>query len=166
MTAVFATAAGQTNTSLAPAAWFSLPSPQLLKIATALEASIEDIPPVEFDAGLADPTLTADTLTIGEWSSNSPTPPTSDPDVLPDRTESDLVPGEFDYQTYRLVHASGFLERKEPENDDLFSRLARNIFEPEIFRVGRTTVCCSVLTAIKRKNPLCLLNPMVLNVSW
>ena len=34
--------------------------------------------------------------------------------------------------------------------------------------VGKTTVSCSILTAIKRKNPLCLINvnPYFLKVSW
>jgi len=42
-----------------------------------------------------------------------------------------------------------------------------SIFEPEVFYVGRrTTMSCSILTAIKRKNPLCLLNPIIFNVSW
>jgi len=41
-----------------------------------------------------------------------------------------------------------------------------SVFRPEEFQVGRTTVSCSIFTAIKRKNPLCLLNPLVLSVSW
>lgn len=75
-------------------------------------------------------------------------------------------PGEFDYQSYRLLHENAVLRRKEPELDDFFSRTVREVFVPEPFRIGKTTVCCSLITAIKRKNPLCLLNPMVLNVSW
>jgi hypothetical protein len=50
--------------------------------------------------------------------------------------------------------------------EDLGSRFCESIFQPEEFRVGKTKVACSLLTAIKRKNPLCLLNPIILNVSW
>jgi hypothetical protein len=52
------------------------------------------------------------------------------------------------------------LERK-PDNF-----LART-FEPEIIRIGKhAEFSCSVVTAVKRKNPLCLLNPMFLNLNW
>jgi hypothetical protein len=52
------------------------------------------------------------------------------------------------------------------KSEDVFSRSIDSIFRPEEFRVGKTTVSCSILTAIKRKNPLCLLNPLFVNVSW
>jgi hypothetical protein len=41
-----------------------------------------------------------------------------------------------------------------------------SVLRPEELHVGRTTVSCSILTAIKRKNPFCLLNPLFLSVSW
>jgi len=40
------------------------------------------------------------------------------------------------------------------------------IFEPEVIHLRKVDISCSAITAIKRKNPLCLLNPIVLNVSW
>lgn len=51
-------------------------------------------------------------------------------------------------------------------SEDLGTRFFESIFQPEEFRVGKTKVACSLLTAIKRKNPLCLINPIVLNISW
>jgi len=87
-------------------------------------------------------------------------------DCINDQVVLDSYLGEFDYQTYRLLSESNFLKRPEPEPDDLFSRAANEIFKPEPVRIGKTTVCFSVVTAIKRKNPLCLVNPMVLNISW
>ncbi len=39
-------------------------------------------------------------------------------------------------------------------------------FRTEVYHVGKTKISCSLLTAIKRKNPLCLLNPIFLNISW
>jgi hypothetical protein len=42
-----------------------------------------------------------------------------------------------------------------------------SVFRPEEFHIGRTaTLSCSIATAIKRRNPLCLLNPTFLHVSW
>jgi hypothetical protein len=40
-------------------------------------------------------------------------------------------------------------------------RWMTDIFEPEVFQLGHFTVGCTVATALKRKNPLCLLNPYV-----
>jgi hypothetical protein len=74
-------------------------------------------------------------------------------------------PNEFDLRTLRRLEDGGFMKRPR-KPDDLFSRIATGIFDPEPVRIGKTTVCCSVITAIKRKNPLCLLNPIVLAVSW
>ena len=51
-------------------------------------------------------------------------------------------------------------------SDDPLTRCLDSVFRPEEFHVGKTTVSCSILTAIKRKNPLCLINPIFLNVSW
>lgn len=40
-------------------------------------------------------------------------------------------------------------------------RWFRDVFEPEVFHLGHMTVGSSFATAIKRRNPLCLLNPYV-----
>jgi hypothetical protein len=40
------------------------------------------------------------------------------------------------------------------------------IFSPEPIRIGRTELGFSPYTAIKRRNPLCLLNPIPLSLSW
>jgi len=65
----------------------------------------------------------------------------------------------------RLQNA-GYMNPTPPPPDDLFSRTVNAMFQPEPVRVGRTTVAFSPITAIKRKNPLALLNPIVLNISW
>ena len=56
-----------------------------------------------------------------------------------------------------------------PPPDNLLARGFNSftgLFEPEEFKVGKTKVSSSITTAIRRKNPLCLLNPIVFNVSW
>ncbi len=40
------------------------------------------------------------------------------------------------------------------------------VFMPEPIKLGRTQLAFSPYTAIKRRNPLCLLNPIPLAVSW
>jgi hypothetical protein len=59
------------------------------------------------------------------------------------------------------------LVRAEPPPESGFVRAVDAIFSPEVVHLGKTTeLSCSVLTAIKRKNPLCLLNPLVFQLSW
>jgi hypothetical protein len=40
------------------------------------------------------------------------------------------------------------------------------ILKPEVLRLGKVSVSSPLLTAIKRKNPLCLINLTVLQVDW
>jgi hypothetical protein len=66
-----------------------------------------------------------------------------------------------------LGQSSRFLlTRPEPRSENVFVRGVEDIFEPEVVRLGKTTFTCSLLTAIKRKNPLCLINPIFLQLSW
>lgn len=53
------------------------------------------------------------------------------------------------------------------EPRDRLSRGFEAVFKPEEVRIGRrATFSCTIWTAIKRKDPLCLLNPIFLHVSW
>jgi len=42
----------------------------------------------------------------------------------------------------------------------------QSIFTPEVVHIGKVPVSCTIVTAIKRKNPLCLLNPYFIQISW
>lgn len=64
----------------------------------------------------------------------------------------------------RIPHIEMLRHDEVPESWPV--RSLDSVFRPEEFRVGKTSVSCSITTAIKRRNPLCLLNPIVLNVSW
>jgi len=130
-------------------AWLSLPASRLLPIACVSRVAVG-----EFESS-------------GEFSEVNNSQAVLDyRQDLQDEIVLNRHAGEFDYRTYRLVHDRDFLKRPEPLLDDLFSRTLNGIFLPEPFRIGKTTVSCSLVTAIKRKNPLCLLNPIVLNISW
>jgi hypothetical protein len=58
------------------------------------------------------------------------------------------------------------LRAEEPAFDHGVNRFMDQVFRPEEFHVGKYSVSSSITTAIKRKNPLCLLNPIVFQVSW
>ena len=66
---------------------------------------------------------------------------------------------------YRL-ETGDYVIFHEPPPDNLYVRTMDTIFRPEVIRLGKMSVAFSVVTAIKRKNPLCLLNPAVLAFSW
>lgn len=65
----------------------------------------------------------------------------------------------------KRLELGGYLMKPEPSTSQ-FVRWTDAIFRPEPVRVRKTLVSCSVVTAVKRKNPLCLLSPRLLDVSW
>ena len=67
---------------------------------------------------------------------------------------------------YQRLDRDGFFNRPPVVYENGLDRFIDNTFSPEVFRVGKVEVSCSLLTAIKRKNPLCLANPWFLNITW
>jgi hypothetical protein len=92
----------------------------------------------------------------------------ADPKVRP--SHAFTLVAKSDDQDFRLPYGRHYdfdLIRPAKVSADPVTRALDSIFRPEEFHVGRTyTVSCSLLTAIKRKNPLCLVNPLFLSVSW
>ena len=65
--------------------------------------------------------------------------------------------------------------RRLEERDDLFApqpsqnrfvRATDTIFTPAPIKLGSTYISFTPVTAWKKRNPLCLLNPLVFNISW
>jgi hypothetical protein len=72
---------------------------------------------------------------------------------------------DFDFQIYQRLERQGcFTKAQEPESR--IERAVDSIFRPEVMHIRKVSVSCSVVTAFKRKNPLCLINPCVVQVSW
>jgi hypothetical protein len=67
---------------------------------------------------------------------------------------------------YEKLERHGHLARREPKSDNKLVRAMDAIFAPEVIQIGGTSIAFSPYTAIKRKNPLCLLNPVPIAVSW
>lgn len=72
---------------------------------------------------------------------------------------------DFDLQIYDRLEKQGFFNRVEP-TENRIERFLDSVFSPETIQFRKVTFSCSVVTAFKRKNPLCLLNPCVLQLSW
>jgi hypothetical protein len=60
----------------------------------------------------------------------------------------------------------GYLFHRSQTSDNRIVNALNNIFEPEVIRIGKISASATPITAWKRKNPLCLLNPMVVDFSW
>ena len=78
--------------------------------------------------------------------------------------ESSLRDTEFQS---RIIRSGEFyLSRAELPSDSGLVRFVESVFTPEVVHIGKVPVTCSIVTAIKRKNPLCLLNPIFFQMSW
>jgi hypothetical protein len=66
---------------------------------------------------------------------------------------------------FRMLDEGGYLTPTSPR-DSAIQRTIDAIWEPEVFSLGKVKVSCSVATAVKRKNPLCLLTPLFFNLNW
>jgi len=69
-------------------------------------------------------------------------------------------------QIYDRLEKGGYLTRPELPSEDRLDRLVNTIFVPEPVQFRKISVSCSIINAIKRKNPLCLLNPIFLDTRW
>ena len=67
---------------------------------------------------------------------------------------------------YRRLEQSGNLNLLEPMRPRGSGGIIDAIFEPDVIHLGRAAVSGSIITAYKRKNPLCLLNPIFFDLSW
>jgi len=64
------------------------------------------------------------------------------------------------------MERDGFMFYPAQTSDSPVVNAMNAVFEPEVFHIGKISASASVVTAIKRKNPLCLLSPAVLTFSW
>jgi hypothetical protein len=145
------TVAAQTNSCPQYTRWFIIPEPQLRTESTEpLELRSDRLENQVDLSSLPAKTKFAD-LKMEH----------SDPNIL------NVDRGGQWFESYYLRQQDFGFIRKIQVSDGILGRAFDSVFRPEEFRVGKaTTVSCSILTAIKRKNPFCLLNPIFLNVSW
>jgi hypothetical protein len=131
--------------------WFILPEPQLRTEYTETPAARSDPKEGQVSWGSLPADVSSADLKIQH----------------PDPIAINVDRGDQNFESYYLRQQDFGFIRPIQVSDGTLDRAFDSVFRPEEFRVGRTTtVSCSILTAIKRKNPFCLLNPIFLNVSW
>lgn len=95
------------------------------------------------------------------------TPSTATPVSISVEAEAESAEMEAGASHYRWMNGRDLLTRTPPrEKESFLQSLARNPFDPEFVRVKGKVISGSMVTAWKRKNPLCLIHPLVLWVAW
>jgi hypothetical protein len=140
---------GQTNEAEVSKPLFSLPKPKLLALESESDLTRTNASafgePFQVTASIAQPVKATATT----------------PEVALSSFESD-----FEYSVYLRMDKLGVFDRPELPSDSLIERSLNAVFAPEVIQIRKVAITSSLITAIKRRNPLCLLNPMVFNLSW
>jgi hypothetical protein len=96
-----------------------------------------------------------------------PTRPAPELSLKPDANAqlSAAVSAERRYASF-VREGEFYLTKTQSPFNNPIDRFVDNVFRPEVFQVGKLPASCSIWTAVKRKNPLCLLNPEFFQISW
>jgi hypothetical protein len=147
---------GQTNPPCSPATLFSVPTTQLRLAAPQTEQSKPDSTPSNEES--RDSRLNSAETSLPKTSTNSA--------GAFEIVESEIDPRAYDPNTFGSLLESGLIVRAPAVTESRVVRFIEDGFRPDVIPIGKVKVSCSVITAIKRKNPLCLLNPYVFILTW
>jgi len=131
-----------------PGPLFSLPKSKLIALESGSEVA-------KTNASFGEPLEVKESIT-SPYSATATTPEIS----------SSSFKSDFEYSVYLRMDKFGVFDRPERPSDSLIDRSIDAVFRPEVIQIRKVAVSCSLITAIKRRNPLCLLNPIVLNFAW
>jgi hypothetical protein len=67
---------------------------------------------------------------------------------------------------YERLERGGYLTRRELPTENRLYRFVNTTSEPEVTHLGKASMSCSLITALKKKNPLCLIDPIFFHLSW
>jgi hypothetical protein len=138
-------------------------------------AQTNSLPPAKELFVVAAPHLRTESTKVSKPDADQPRVHLSSPTKETDTADlQSQLPGSFSVGTsykntdaYLRHHDFGLILPPKPASRDPITRGFDAVFRPEEFRFGRSaTFSCTITTAIKRKNPLCLLNPLFLQVTW
>jgi hypothetical protein len=123
------------------------------------------LPPVRLRALPDDPKKAAVVRSVSE-PAIAAAPSTGAPPQPTEKMTLSTATDYLDPELYRRLEQEGCFTRWSSADENAVTKCVDAVFRPEVVHIGKTALSCSIITAIKRKNPLCLLNPMVLNLSW
>jgi hypothetical protein len=152
--------AGQTNSQTVAVGLYSMSAPRLLQPEPEPGKSATPNAPADTESAalLLSPASSGKALSDMDSMTNSV--------PSPDQMSSVSGVSDFDLQMFYRLERAGYLTPAAPPSDNRFFRFVDNTFLPEVIHYRKVDVSCTLVTAIKRKNPLCLLNPLFFNLSW
>ncbi len=160
---------GQTNSALSVRQWFTAPKLQLRPLTTKPTSAAKGRA-TSIGDGLNLQSVSPHAKTVfdarfnAQFNTNAPPPAAPGPLTASLSLEGAGRPAEMAFA--RHLVEEGELTRIQPPSENRFLRPIEAIFRPTPIRLGKLRVSCSILTAIKRRNPLCLLNPFFVQGSW
>jgi hypothetical protein len=75
-------------------------------------------------------------------------------------------PNPAEAALFSRIAREGLLQPPAPEYENDFERKMAVGFRPEIIHLGHVTISSPIITAIARRNPLCLLDPIFLQIGF
>ena len=93
-----------------------------------------------------------------------PPAPPRNAEMVPFQSNREMDPDRM--ALVERLRGAGLLEPPRPQYDSEFERAVARSFRPEIIHIGHAQFSCSLITAIARKNPFCLLDPSFLGISF
>src|SRR6266568_396606 len=134
----------QTNSPLIPSGLLSLTPVQLRKLTSEPEKLVQTPATGSVASQAAVPPHKPEEMDIPELRNPAP---------LPDKMF--LSSSERVQAFYRRLEEGGYLTRRELSSKNAFDRCMDAVFEPEVVHLRKIDVSCSLITAMKRRNPLC-----------
>ena len=142
---------GQTNCPV-PLAWLSVPHLEMKRLECEPKAPVQTRRIEATGLAIGRETLVAPAV----WAAVSTNSANPEPqEVALSSSDHDDLFHRLD--VYRRLDEGGYLT-KPYRPAGLLAREMDSMYRPEVFHVGKTTIRCSLLSAIKHKDPLCLLN--------
>ncbi len=103
-------------------------------------------------------------LPVRPEEASRPKAQTLEADALPFQSNRETNPDRM--ALVDRLKGAGLLQPPPPIYDSELERAVGEAFRPEIIHIGHAQFTCSIITAIARKNPFCLLDPSFLGISF
>lgn len=84
-----------------------------------------------------------------------------------DSVDLDLMSDEVLIERFRMINGQEpLIPPPSQQTDNLMNTLIVRAFEMDVVRIKKVQISGSLVTAINRRNPLRLLNPLVFAIAW
>ncbi len=82
------------------------------------------------------------------------------------KVEFTMEDSDFEMRLFHRLDVQGVFSRPELPTENLLVRAFESAYDPVVIRTRKVEITSPIITAIERKNPLALLNPIFFSLSW